>query len=126
MISLSLFLMLAGGTEVPVAFWRVGDDALSARFYEEVERALKDDKRIREASAGEDAPFALYSESNVVPLDHADDAFSYRVSLREGSSARGVELARFEGSCSGSMSQCADHLITRVVKTVAGLPSTRR
>lgn len=126
MISLSLFLMLAGGAEVPVAFWRVGDDGLSARFYAEVERALKDDDRIREPSAGENARFALYSESNVVPLDRASDAFSYRITLREGSSAQGAALARFEGNCAGPMAQCADHLIARVSKSVVGLSSSHR
>lgn len=123
MISFSLFLMLAGGAEVPVAFWRAGDDGLSARFYHEVERALKDDPRIREASAEENARFALYSESNVVPLDRASDAFSYRIILKEGSFANGTALARFEGNCSGSISQCADHLVARVAKSVVSLSS---
>ncbi|MGL3822530.1 hypothetical protein [Sphingopyxis sp. R3-92] len=126
MISLSLFLMLAGGAEVPVAFRGVGDDGLSARFYAEVERALTGDDRIRPASAGEDARFALYSESNVVPLDGANDAFSYRIILREGASAEGVALARFEGNCSGPVSQCADHLAARVAKSVVSLSSTHR
>ena len=118
--------MLAGGAEVPVAFWRVGDDGLSMRFYHEVERALNDDQYIREASAGESAPFALHSESNVLPLDRAGDAFSYRIILREGASAHGVALARFEGNCSGLVSQCADRLIARVAKTVVSLSSTHR
>jgi hypothetical protein len=122
-ISLSFFLMLAGATEVPVAFWRVGDDGLSLRFYAEVERALTDDDRIREASAGENARFALYSESNVVPLDRVGDAFSYRITLREGPSSQGRELARFEGNCSGPVSQCADRLIARVPKSVVSLSS---
>ena len=123
---MSLFLMLTGGAEVPVAFWRVGDDGLSERFYHEVERALNDDQHIREASEGENAPFALHSESNVIPLDRAGDAFSYRIILREGASVQGVALARFEGDCSGSISQCADHLVARVAKSVVSLTSTRK
>ncbi|WP_077146685.1 hypothetical protein [Sphingopyxis sp. KK2] len=126
MIILSLLLLAAGGPEIPVAFWRSGDDDLSVRFYEQVDRSIAGHVRLRPASAADDVRFALYAESNVRPLDRGGGGFSYRVSLREGRSANGRVLARFDGKCVDAIAVCADRLVGRVAARIARLSSRER
>jgi len=114
----ALLMALASSERVPIAFWRSGDDGLSSRFYEAVDRALQSSSLVRPADADDLPAYVLHAETNVRPLNEASGSFIYKISLLKGPDIRSEVLARFEGTCTEALDRCAERVVAQTVALV--------
>ena len=107
-------------SETAIAFWRVGDDGLSSRFYDAIRQSLDEYADIRTTLGDERGDFLLYGESHVRPLDRELERFSYRMSLRVGPTSQSEVVNRFDGHCTTAIQDCAQEVAARIAADIRG------